>query len=96
RCGGRGPGRAAAVGRRRPKRVRAWRRARVRFRVRTGSGRPASGAVIRLAGARAQTGRRGRAVIRKAFAKPGRRRAVVTRPGHRRARVTIRVVRRRQ
>jgi hypothetical protein len=79
----------------RPRRVRAGRRAAVRFVV-TSEGRPVRGATIYLAGARARTGRRGGAVIRKVFVAPGRRRALVMKPGYRSARLTVRVVRRRR
>jgi hypothetical protein len=76
----------------RPTRVRAGRRARVRFVV-FSSGRRVRGARIWLAGARAQTNRFGRAVIRKRFIRPGRRRVLITRRGYRRFRMTIRVIR---
>jgi hypothetical protein len=74
----------------RPKRVRVGRR-RVVVRV-ASRRRPARGARVWLAGARARTGRRGRAVIRKRFMRPGRRRVLVTKRGYRSARVTIRVI----
>jgi hypothetical protein len=74
----------------RPRRVRAGHRARVRFVV-TARGRRVRGARVWLAGARARTGRRGRAVIRKRFMKRGRRRALVTKRGFRSTRITIRV-----
>ena len=67
-------------------------RARVRFVV-TAGGRRVRGARVCLAGARARSGKRGRAVIRKRFMKAGRRRALVMKPGFRSARVTIRVIR---
>ena len=75
------------------RRVRAGVRARIRFTVSAG-GRRVRGARVWLAGARARTGRRGRAVIRKRFLRPGRRRALITKRGYRSARVNIRVVRR--
>jgi hypothetical protein len=79
----------------RPRRVRAGRRVRFRFLVRSGSGRRIRGARIRFAGRRVRTGRRGRARMTRRFARPGRRRAVATKPGFRRARATVRVTRRR-
>jgi hypothetical protein len=75
----------------RPRRVRVGRRT-VRVRV-TAGGRPVRGARVWLAGARARTGARGRAVVRKRFMRPGRRLVVVTRRGFRRGRATLRVVR---
>jgi hypothetical protein len=78
----------------RPASVRAGRRSTVRFVV-TAGGRRVRRATVWLAGARARTGRRGRAVVRKTFVRPGRRRALVTKRGFRSARVTIRVVPRR-
>ena len=75
----------------RPRRVRTGVR-RVRVRV-TARGRAVRGARVRLAGARARTGRRGRAVVRKRFMRPGRRRAVATKRGFRAGRATVRVVR---
>ncbi|HEV3000326.1 MAG TPA: CehA/McbA family metallohydrolase [Solirubrobacteraceae bacterium] len=83
------------VVRARPRSVRAGRRSRVRFVV-TAGGLRVRGAKVWLAGARARTGRRGRATIRKTFVRPGRRRALVTKRGFRSARVTIRVLRARR
>ena len=77
-----------------PRRTRAGRRG-IRFRVTTEAGAPVARARIWLAGARARTNPSGRAVIRKRFVRPGRRRALVTRRGYRSARVVIRVTRRR-
>jgi hypothetical protein len=75
------------------RRVRTGRRVRLRVRVLLG-GRPVRGALIRVAGARARTDRRGRAVIRKVFVRPGQRRMKVTRRGARSAVVVVRAVRR--
>ena len=78
----------------RPRRVRAGRRARFRVRV-SAAGRPIPGARVRLGGRRKRTNARGRAVLVRRFARPGRRRVVVTKPGFRRTRVAVRVLRRR-
>jgi endoglycosylceramidase len=75
-----------------PRRVHAGRRVRVVVRVRAG-GKPVRGAVVRLGGKRAVTGRRGRAKLRVRFAHPGRRVAVATARGYRVGRAKIRVVR---
>ena len=56
-----------------PRRLRAGRRTRIRFRV-TSRGRPVRGAKVRFAGRTKRTGRRGRAVMVRRFARPGRRR----------------------
>ncbi|MEA2134618.1 MAG: hypothetical protein QOC68_2527 [Solirubrobacteraceae bacterium] len=77
-----------------PRRVRAGRRTRFRFRV-SSRGRPVRGAKVRFAGKTKRTGRRGRAVIVRRFAHRGVRRAVVTKRGKRTARVRIRVLPRR-
>jgi hypothetical protein len=77
-----------------PRRVRAGRRTRFRFRV-SSRGRPVRGAKVRFAGKTKRTGRRGRAVIVRRFAHRGVRRAVVSKRGKRPARVRIRVLRRR-
>jgi hypothetical protein len=53
------------------------------------------GATVTLAGARAKTDRRGRATIRKRFARAGRRTATVRAPGFGSARVVVRIIRRR-
>jgi endoglycosylceramidase len=75
-----------------PRSVRAGRRATVRVTVR--AGRPARvvrGAVVRLAGARAVTDRRGRARLRKRFVRAGRRTAKATARGFRPGGATVRV-----
>jgi Tannase and feruloyl esterase/3HB-oligomer hydrolase (3HBOH) len=92
-----GPGRRAKPRMRvrvTPRRVRAGHRARFRFRV-SSRGRPVRGATVRFAGRTKRTGRRGRAVIVRRFAHPGRRRAVVRKRGRRSASVRIRVLHRR-
>ena len=76
----------------RPRRIGVGRR-RVVVRV-SSDGRRVRGARVRLAGARARTGRRGRAIIRKWFVAPGRRRAVAKKRGFRTGRAPVRVVRR--
>jgi hypothetical protein len=78
----------------RPRRVRAGRRVRFRFLVRSSSGGRVRGARVRFAGRRARTGRRGRARIVRRFVRPGRRRVVVTKAGFRRGRARVRVLRR--
>jgi hypothetical protein len=74
-----------------PRVVPARRRARLRFRVRTAAGAPVRRAVVRLAGRRVVTGRRGRAAMTVAFASRGTRRARATRPGMRAATAAVRV-----
>jgi hypothetical protein len=67
---------------------------RTRFRITvTGNDYPVEGAVVRLAGEEATTGPRGRAKLTRAFRRPGRRRARVSKAGFRPTRTTIRVVR---
>ena len=78
-----------------PRRVRAGRRTRIRFRV-TSRGRPVRGAKVRFAGRTKRTGRRGRAVMVRRFTRPGLRRAVARKRGKRTASVRVRVVRRRR
>jgi endoglycosylceramidase len=78
-----------------PRKVRAGERVRLRFFVRAGAGRatrPVQGAVLRIAGARARTDRRGRATVRMRFTRPGRRIATATATGFRAARATVRVL----
>ena len=77
----------------RPRRVRAGRRTRFRFRVTVRRGRPLRGALIRFAGRRARTNRRGRASLRVRLGRRGRRRVVVSKRGYRRGRATVRVLR---
>jgi S-formylglutathione hydrolase FrmB len=64
----------------RPRRVRAGKRVRFRFRA-TEAGRPVRGAVVRFAGKRARTNRRGRARIRIRLHRRGLRRATVSSRG---------------
>jgi hypothetical protein len=78
-----------------PRRVRAGRRTRVRFRV-TSRGRPVRGAKVRFAGRTKRTGRRGRAVMVRRLTRPGLRRAVARKRGKRTASVRVRVLRRRR
>ena len=77
----------------RPRRVRAGRRVRFRFRARPVAGPCARGATIRFAGRRARTNRRGRARITMRTRRRGRRAATLSKPGCRRARAWVRVVR---
>jgi hypothetical protein len=78
-----------------PRRVRVGRRVRVRVLVRAGAkGSVVRGAVVRLGGRRAVTGRNGRAVLRVRFTKPGRRAVVAKARGYRSGKATLRVVRR--
>ncbi|KKL19788.1 hypothetical protein LCGC14_2461970, partial [marine sediment metagenome] len=83
----------------RPRKVRADRRRRFRFRVTTvrgGKRRVVRAVTIRLAGRRARTNRRGRATIVKRFRRPGRYRARASKRGLRRGTASVRVVRRRR
>jgi hypothetical protein len=68
-----------------PRTVRAGVRTRFRFRLTTSSGRPVRGALIRFAGERAHTGRRGRAALVTRLERPGRYAAVALKRGHRAA-----------
>jgi hypothetical protein len=77
-----------------PHRVRAGRRVKVLVRVRAGKS-PVRGAVVRLGGARAVTGARGRATLRVRFAHRGRRHAVARARGYLPGHATLRVLRRR-
>jgi endoglycosylceramidase len=77
-----------------PKTVRAGRRVRLRFTVKAGRGklaRPVKGATVTLAGSRAKTNSRGRATIRRRFARAGKRTATVRAAGFARTRVSVRV-----
>ncbi|HEX8105171.1 MAG TPA: hypothetical protein VF533_21305 [Solirubrobacteraceae bacterium] len=78
----------------RPRRVRAMRRTRFRFRV-TLDGRPVRGARITLGRGRARTGRRGRAAIRLRIVHRGPARVRAGKTGYRRAVARIRVLPRR-
>jgi hypothetical protein len=81
----------------RPRRIRAGRRQRLRFRataVRDGRRRPIRGATIGFAGRRARTDRRGRASLGVRLHRPGRRRVTATLPGGATAATSVRVVRR--
>ncbi|MEA2386629.1 MAG: hypothetical protein QOJ22_803 [Thermoleophilaceae bacterium] len=85
------PDRALAVGVT-PRRVRAG--TRTTFRIAATSPDPtcADAARVRFGGRRAHTGPRGRARIRTAFARPGRKRVVVSKAGCRTAVAIVRVV----
>jgi hypothetical protein len=79
----------------RPRRVRTGRRVRFRFRVTkrvSGRAGPVRRALVRFAGKRARTDRRGRARIVKRFRAAGRRRARASKRAHRPAGVVVRVV----
>ena len=80
-----------------PRRVRAGRRVRFRFRVTTRSGRSTRAvrrATIRFAGRRVRTSRRGRATIVRRFRRAQRVRVRASRRGFRSGRATVRVLRR--
>jgi hypothetical protein len=78
-----------------PKRVRVKRRVTIRVLVRAGSTRSVvRGAVVRLAGHRAVTSRRGRAVLRIRFRHTGRRVVVAKARGYGAGKASLRVVRR--
>ena len=66
-----------------PRRVRAGRRVRLRFRTRSGR------AVVRLGRHRIRTNARGRGIARLRFRRSGRRRATLVKPGCRRTRVRL-------
>jgi hypothetical protein len=77
-----------------PRAVKAG--SRVRFRLRAAAGaaghrRAVRGAVVRLGGKRARTGRRGRARLTVAFERSGKKRAAATKRGFRRGRATVAV-----
>jgi hypothetical protein len=63
--------------------------------IRSGASSPQPGAVVRLAGARTITDRRGRATIFKRFGRRGVRTVTATARGYTRGRATVVVVRRR-
>ena len=78
-----------------PKKVRVKRRVAVKVVVRAGPKRKVvRGAVVRLAGRRAVTGRSGRAVFKIRFRHTGRRKVVASARGYEAGRATLRVVRR--
>ena len=77
-----------------PRRVRAGRRTRLRFRV-TSRGRPVRGAKVRFPGRTRKTGRRGRARMVRRPMRRGVRRVTATKRGYRRATKRVRVLRRR-
>jgi endoglycosylceramidase len=80
-----------------PRRVRAGRRVRVRVLVRAGARRAVvRGAVVRMAGRRAITNRRGRAYLRLRFRHTGRKKVVARARGYKAGRATLRVLRRRR
>src|SRR3954470_6070171 len=78
-----------------PRRVRAGRKVRFRFRVLArypgGRRRAVRGARVRVAGGRARTNRRGRARLTRRFARPGRYRVLASKRGMRSAALWIRV-----
>jgi len=76
----------------RPRRARAGRRVRYRFRV-TSRGRPVRRARVLFAGASRRTGRRGRATIVRRVHKRGRRPARAYLRGYRSGRTVVRLVR---
>jgi polyvinyl alcohol dehydrogenase (cytochrome) len=65
-----------------PRRVRAGKRVRFRFRVSSTSGDPVRGAQVELAGQSARTGRDGRTAIVARFQHRGRHRARIQAPGY--------------
>lgn len=68
---------------------------RTRFKVTvTANDLPVEGALVRLAGEQATTGRHGNARLTRRFKRPGRRRATASRDGYRPGRKTVRVVER--
>jgi hypothetical protein len=82
----------------RPKRVRAGRRVRLRFRVtvrRAGRRVPVRRARVRLGGRHVRTGRRGRASLRIRFRHRGVRRAIASKKGVLAGAARVRVLRRR-
>ena len=83
----------------RPQRTRVGRRTRFRFKVtyvRARKRRPVRRALIRFAGRRVRTNRRGRASVIVRFRRAGRRRAVVSKRGFRSGRARVRVLRARR
>jgi hypothetical protein len=74
-----------------PDRARSGRRTRFVFRVRSAHGRPVAGAIVRLAGRSAHTGKAGRASMTLTLARRGRWIAHVTKPGYRTTTATITV-----
>ena len=82
--------RPAAVLSVRPRRVRAFQPVRFRFRARGACGRRA---IVRIAGRRIRTSRRGRASLRLRLGRTGRRRVSLGKPGCTSARTFVRVLR---
>jgi hypothetical protein len=76
----------------RPRRVRAGRRVRLRFRVRSNAPICVLGAKVRIGRHRVNVNRRGRATMRLRFRRRGIRRARVSKAGCRRATARIRVL----
>ena len=74
-----------------PRRAHAGRRTRFTFRVKTARGKPVRRALVRLAGRKARTGRRGKATITRTFARRGAHTARATKGGYRTASVKVRV-----
>ena len=80
-----------------PRRARSGAAVRLRVRVRARRGgrlRPVRGALVRAAGRRARTDRRGLATMRLRFVRPGPRRVTATRRGYRTGRAVVRVLER--
>jgi hypothetical protein len=72
-----------------PRRVRAGRPVRVRFRALPGRGPCSRGATVRLGRRRVRTDGRGRARLTVRFRRPGRRRATLVKRGCARSRATL-------
>jgi endoglycosylceramidase len=75
-----------------PRRVAAGVRTRFRFRATVRHGRPLRRALIRFAGHRVRTGRRGRASLVLRLGRGGKRRVTASKHGYRRGRATVRVL----
>ena len=75
-----------------PRKVRSGHRVRVVVRVRA-RGKAVRGAVVKVSGRRAHTGKRGKAKLRVRFAKAGRKRVTASARGYRTGRARIQVVR---
>jgi endoglycosylceramidase len=76
-----------------PRKVRAGRRVKLTIRVRA-RGKAVRGAVVRVSGRRATTGKRGTAKLKVRFKRPGSKRVTATARGYRPGRATLRAVRR--
>ena len=75
-----------------PRKAHAGRRARFTLRVKTARGTPVRGALVRFAGRKARTGRRGKVAFTRTFSRRGTRTARATKRGYRRASVKVRIV----